>query len=324
MTHSNGNILLLKTFFRLVRWPNLMIMMLTLALVRYGIIFPLYQQVGLQLQLPSWQFMLLMLSTVMIGAGGYIINDILDAGLDQVNKPSGTFVGNRISENTAMNWYYVTNAIGVGSGLALSYFSDKIEMGILFIIIATALYYYSLKYKYLAFWGNFTVALLSALVVLIVWLFEFFHLKSNADSFATAIPVFKQLIRFILGYAVFAFLVSFNRELVKDTEDMEGDRRFGCNTIPIAIGLKKSRTISALITVLVISALAFIQAMLAGSIYLPLVLSLLVVQALLLITFLKTLGAREPSGFRPISHLLKWAMMAGVLSMVFVLVSNLK
>ena len=323
MTHSNGNVFLLKTFFRLTRWPNLMIMLLTLALVRYGVIYPLYQQSGLQLQLPSWQFMLLMLSTVMIGAGGYIINDILDAGLDQVNKPAGTFVGSSITEKTAMNWYYVTNAIGVGSGLALSYFSDKIEMGILFIIIATALYYYSLKYKYLAFWGNFTVALLSAIVVLIVWLFEFFHLKSNADAFATAIPVFSQLIRFVLGYALFAFLVSFNRELVKDTEDMEGDRRYGCNTIPIAIGLKKARLISAMLTLVTVAGLALIQVLLARSIYLPLVLSLLVVQLLLVIIFLKTLGAREPSAFRPISQLLKWAMLAGVLSMVFLLVSRL-
>lgn len=300
----------------MIRVPDLLIMALTMILMRYGIIAANFHRAGIEPAMPAWQFILLVAASVMIAAAGYIINDVLDAGIDGINKPGRNLIGSGVSEKTANLWYYVLNILGVSIGIVLSYLAGKIQVGVIFLLIATALYFYSYKYKYLAFWGNFTVSLLTALVIIIVWIFEFFHLRSRPEHFASVVPVFYDVVRLMLGYAAFAFLVSMAREMVKDIQDLEGDARFGCRTMPVLLGVNGSRKVAATLIVVIILLLGYCQAYVMGHGQSLLFAGLFVPQATLLLSAWQLARSKDSSGFRQAGNTLRLTMVAGVMTMI--------
>ena len=60
------------------------------------------------------------MSTILIAAAGYVINDILDQETDHDNKPNYVIIGKSISEKAAYNFYFILNITGVGIGFYLS------------------------------------------------------------------------------------------------------------------------------------------------------------------------------------------------------------
>jgi 4-hydroxybenzoate polyprenyltransferase len=316
MMHSAGNAMPWKAYLRIIRPVNLLIMAGMLLLVRYAIFLPVFKQNGLEGLMPGWQFLLLMLATLLIGAGGYVINDVLDIEIDQINKPAKKVIGRRISEVTGNNLHFNLTAAGIVFGIAFSYLAGNIFLGILFVIIPTALFYYSFKYKYLPAIGNLVVSLLAALVVLIYWLFEFYHLKSQPELFIDASRSFPQLNRFVLAFALFAFLTTLIREIVKDVQDIEGDTRFGCRTLPIMLGLPATRYLLIFLEIVTLAALAWFQFILYHSGYAWISYILLLTQFLLLLTVYKTIMATDKTAFARLNLILKLVMVAGMVSLV--------
>ncbi len=290
-------------------------MALTLCLVRYGIFLPIFRQNGLEGLMPDWQFILLILATLFIGAGGYVINDVLDIEMDKVNKPSRQIIGKKISDVRGKNLHFNLTAVGIAFGIAFSYLSGNIFLGILFVIIPTALFYYSYKYKYMPAVGNLVVASLSALVIIIYWVFEFYYLKDQPGRFIEASRYFILINRFILAYAAFAFMVSLVREIVKDAQDIEGDSRFGCKTVPIAIGIPGTKIIVTILVAITILCLAWFQTVLSGTGYIIITYMLIPTQLLLLISLFLTLSARSKESFSRLSVLFKLIMLTGLLSL---------
>lgn len=316
MTLSVGNAMPWKAYLRIIRPVNLLIMAGMLLLVRYAIFLPVFKQNGLEGLMPGWQFLLLVLATLLIGAGGYVINDVLDVEIDQINKPAKKVIGRRISEVTGNNLHFNLTAAGIVFGIAFSYLAGNIFLGILFVIIPTALFYYSFKYKYLPAIGNLVVSLLAALVVLIYWLFEFYHLKSQPELFIDASRSFPQLNRFVLAFALFAFLTTLIREIVKDVQDIEGDTRFGCRTLPILLGLPATRYLLIFLETVTFAALAWFQFILYRSGYAWISYILLFTQFLLLLTVYKTIMATDKTAFARLNLILKMVMAAGMVSLV--------
>jgi len=316
MTLSVGNAMPWKAYLRIIRPVNLLIMAGMLLLVRYAIFLPVFKQNGLEGLMPGWQFLLLVLATLLIGAGGYVINDVLDVEIDQINKPAKRVIGRRISEVTGNNLHFNLTAAGIVFGIAFSYLVGNIFLGILFVIIPTALFYYSFKYKYLPAIGNLVVSLLAALVVLIYWLFEFYHLKSQPELFIDASRSFPQLNRFVLAFALFAFLTTLIREIVKDVQDIEGDTRFGCRTLPIVLGLPATRYLLIFLEIVTFAALAWFQFILYRSGYAMISYILLLTQVLLLLTVYKTIMATDKAAFARLNLILKLVMAAGMVSLV--------
>jgi 4-hydroxybenzoate polyprenyltransferase len=300
---------------RLIRPLNLAIMAATLLLVRYCIFLPVFRQNGLEGLMPWWQFLLLVAATLLIAAGGYVINDVLDIELDKINKPARQIIGNGISENSGKNLHFNLTAAGMVAGLAFSYLSGNVFLGILFVIIATALYYYSLKYKYLPFVGNFVVALLAAFVVIIYWVFEFYFLKKQPEAFIEASRYFYQINRLLLGFAAFAFLASLVREMIKDLQDLEGDSRHGALTLPVVIGVRNTRLLAAGLLIATIAGLAWYQWMMSGSGYGHMAIALVAAQLILSFALVRTFMASKKTDYGLISTVLKWAMAAGMLSL---------
>jgi 4-hydroxybenzoate polyprenyltransferase len=323
MTLLAGNAMPWKALIRITRPVNLLIMAVMLALVRYCIFLPVFTENRLEGLMPEWQFLLLVLATVLIAAGGYVINDVLDIELDRINKPGKQVVGRMISEETGNKLHINLTGAGVLIGLVFAYLSGNVFLGIIFIIIATALFYYSFKYKYMPVLGNLVVALLASMVVIIYWLFEFYNLKSQPESFIAASTSFWQLNRFVLAFALFAFLTTFIREVIKDAQDIEGDARFGCRTLPGVMGTKNLRYLLIPLELIVVALLAWYHVVLNHSGY-QLMSYLLILPALILIyAIARTAKAGDKASFAHLSLVLKIVMVSGMLSLAATWFRNL-
>src|SRR5690606_24944422 len=157
------------------------------------------------------------LSTICIAAAGYIINDIYDKTIDRINKPDKVIIDKHISENTAFNFYIGLNIVGVGIGFYLSNFIDKPSFSAIFIIIAATLYLYASSLKKSLLIGNIIIAVILAISVLIVGIYDLIPLITPENRSLLAI-----MFEILVDFALFAFLTNLIREIIKDFEDIEG------------------------------------------------------------------------------------------------------
>ena len=218
-------------YLKLIRFQNLVMLALMQLIFRYGFL----ELQNIPLALADWQYILLVLATVCIAAGGYIINNIFDVETDTENKPENVIVGKFISETKAYNLYIGFTVIGVAMGFYLSNVIDKPSFASIFIIIAATLYFYATSLKQSLLIGNFIVALLLSFSVIIIGIFDLYPITNEENR-----PVMGLLFGILLDYAIFAFIINFIREIVKDLQDIEGDLNQGMNTLPIAFGVKQT------------------------------------------------------------------------------------
>lgn len=303
-------------YLKLFRWQNLLIITLTMFLVRYGILMPLLESRGVDMLMPLYDFILLVVAILILAAAGYVINDYYDTDIDEINRPERKILGKQIPLKNAFPLFYTMVIAAILIGTYLSFMAGSIRLGFIFVVMALVLYYYSLKYKRLPFAGNFTVALLSAFPVGLVWLFEFFYLKKDVLVFAEMIGYFKTINTMVLAYFVFAFLVSLIREMVKDLEDVEGDREAGCRTLPIAFGITVMKKWILALSLLILVALGWAAYSLFTREQMPVAWYFSVVIGALWIYYLILLvKAKEKKDYHFISTILKIVIIAGVLSM---------
>ncbi len=246
---------------RVIRFKNLLIVAATLYLMRYCIVQPLLHIKNLELQLNDFSFLLLTLATVFITAAGYVINDYFDTRTDLVNRPQTVIVGRSLSRRMAITLHTVFNIIGVVLGLIVSISIGKPVLSLLFFFVAGLLWFYSTTYKRQFLLGNLIVAILTATVPLITLLFELPRLYTVYWEMVARFDIKLGIITYwVGGYALFAFLLTLVREIIKDIEDFEGDQVFGRNTIPVFLGKKVARTVAASILFFTLVALVFLFA----------------------------------------------------------------
>lgn len=218
-------------YLQLIRYKNLLLIVIMQLVVLFG--FLKIQDIPVALAL--WQYYLLILSTISIAAGGYIINDIMDQDIDKTNKPNKTIVGVSISESLAYNLYVIFTLIGVGIGFYLSKAIFRPNFVTVFILCAALLYIYATSFKQITLVKNIVIAFLLAFSILIVDLFLIFPATDETNK-EQMLPVFSVLIDF----AIAAFVLNLIREIVKDLEDVNGDYNNGIRTIPVVIGVNRT------------------------------------------------------------------------------------
>ena len=310
------NIENLMAVTQLIRLPNILIIILIQLLLRYCIILPMmYPGHSGSVTMPG-DFLILIVVTVLVAIGGYVINDYFDVKIDSINRPEKQVVNKLISPKGAIKLHIILNVIAILLGFYLSYRVRAVSFGFIFPFLSGLLWIYSAKYKRMFLWGNFIVSFLSAFVILIVWLFEFFWLRLNAASFVDAIPIIPQVNYIFLGYALFAFLVSMVREIIKDMEDTEGDLACGCKTLPVVLGLTKTRFIVAVIIIATILLLGYTQLILYRlNLLMVFWYFLVTVQTGVIYLLIKLFHARDKQDFHILSNLCKLIMVAGILSL---------
>lgn len=299
------------TFFKLIRYKNLIMIALMQFIFRFGYLEP----IKIPLSLWLWQYTLLVLSTVLIAAGGYVINDIMDQDTDLENHPEKVIVGKYISESKAYTIYVTLTIIGVGLGFILANIVNHPNLGVLFVLIATLLYFYATTLKQIALLGNIVVALLLSFSVLIIGVFDIFPntFEVNRDQMVLAFAI-------LFDYAKFAFIINLVREIIKDIEDVEGDNSQGMKTLPVLIGAQKTSKIAFVLLLLpTLYLLYYLNTYLfKNNLYLGIIYMLIFVIAPLIFALIKIWNAKEKADYSFISTLLKWIIFFGILSIAIV------
>ena len=208
--------------------------------------------------------------------------------------------------------YISMNIIACVLGFVVAFRAGSFKLGFVQVVLALVLFYYSLKYKRLFLTGNIVVSLITAFSLLMVWLFEFFAIKQNPEVFTTLMGSFGRITWLVGGLSAFAFLTNLIREIVKDAEDVEGDRAMGCNTLAVNSGTGISARVAALLTLLTVLLLAVAQYFLYLSGYGNTAGFLLVAQALLVYILVNLFRARTRKQFSFVSNMLKILFVAGI------------
>jgi len=303
-------------YLKIIRLPNLLIIILTQYLLRICIIGTFYGLNATRPAFGSFDFLLLVFATVLIAAGGYVINDYFDVEVDKVNRPGKMVIVKTLQMNSAYSYYWILTIIGVVIGFYLSIRVKYFMLGFIFIAIAMMLWFYSAQYKKKAFWGNFVISLLSAMVLLIVWLFEFFALRANPINYTEAMKQLELISIVVAAYAVFAFLITMVREILKDIEDLDGDKTSGFKTFPVVIGINGAKNSAVITTCTTIALLAFCQYWLFElKLMLVFWYLLIAVQSFLVFLLHSIFKAKNREDYHFLSNATKIIMVAGILSM---------
>lgn len=277
---------LILALFRLTRFWNLAI----IAFAQYFTAYFLFHQ-GLLVFTDFWLF-LIVASTVMIAAAGYIINDYYDIKIDLINKPDRVVIGKTITRRYAIFFHTVISVIGVGMGLLINW-----KVGAVNFVSVFLLWLYSNNLKRLPLIGNLVVSLLTGLSIFLL-------------SF-----LYEQYLPLVMTYSLFAFFMTLIREIVKDMEDMKGDTTFGCRTLPIVWGIRKTKSFlygTILVFSFLVLWLDYQQLKISWIYFIPL---LFVPMSIL---FYRLLKADTKKEFYQLSQLCKIIMLLGICSMIFV------
>ncbi len=298
-------------FFKLIRWKNLIMIALMQCLIKYALLLPFYASHGVVTTLNGLAFFLLVLATVCIAAGGYIINDIYDIETDIVNKPEKVIINKYITEKSALTLFIILNVIGVGTGFYLSNGIGKSGFFVIFIIASALLYIYSSYLKQMLLVGNIIVSLVVSLSILLIGIFELLPAITEANR-VVQITFFK----IILDYAIFAFIINLIRELVKDIEDIDGDYKAGMQTLPIVLGRERANKIVFVLSLIPLFSVIYYVITYLFKQQLVVGYFLVLVIAPLIYISIKLFSAEQKAQYKHISLVLKLVMLTGMLSLL--------
>lgn len=250
----------MKSFLRLIRIQNLIIIAFTQYMVRWCLVYPILkaQNSTFSLQLSEVRFFLLVLSTVMIAAAGYIINDYFDNRIDKVNKPERLLIDKGVKRRVAMGAHLVISFIAILIGFYVSYSIGVPKLAFIHFICIIGLWFYSTNFKKQFLTGNLLISLFTALVPFVVVVYELVLCYKVYLPFDETLS-FKAIWIYIAGISFFTFLITMIHEIIKDMERVEGDKEYGYNTLPIVIGIKSSKLIAITIALVTLFFLSYYQ-----------------------------------------------------------------
>ena len=305
---------------QLIRWPNLLFIILTQVLFYFCVFYSLVdiKQKNFVFEKSSL-FFLLVLSSVFIAAAGYIINDYFDVQIDAINKPGRIIVDRKLNRRWAILFHLLFSIAGVALSIYVSYKSGNPVIALINTGCVLLLWFYSTWFKKSLLVGNVVISLLTTWVTIAVYFFVggriiyYYGWQNSIQPFDI-----RKLFIVTLSYSSFAFILSLIREAVKDIEDILGDAKHGCRTMPIIWGVPGAKIYTGVWLSVVIAALGIVLFYMlqsgwrAGSVYM---LVLIIVPLLSILKNLK--NARSSADYHSISNSIKFVMLAGILSMLF-------
>lgn len=329
-------------FFRLVRLSNLLVVVLTMSFF-YGLLsnyhvarqywsleaalgyiksdFSFLEHIGWY----DMNFVLLMISVILVAASGNIINDYFDQKADRVNKPNRVIIDKYIKRRWAiiLNWTF--NGIALLIALYLSYKLGNWWITVISFLSINLLYFYSAVYKRKFLIGNLIVAFLTALVPLQVFIYGAFSAFKVDSPFGLNDDIFVwDNLLAIAIYCGFAFLLNFVREVIKDMADVKGDLLIQSRSIPIRLGFKRTKYVLAPLYLLTLAPLVYF-AFFGGSfgrrmedsdfIYFPYLIH--GVAVFVLISGFIVFNFNKPKYYLLASNFIKIALLFGVISALF-------
>ena len=303
-------------FFRLIRYPNLIFIALTQCLFYFFIVIPTYKDANHDLpRLGYYNFSLLLIASLVIAAAGYIINDYFDMDIDNVNKPDKLVIGKWINRRWAMLFHMLLSFFGLFlTALVAMQINNLLLLAFNFLSVVLLLFY-STTFKKKLLIGNVIISLLTAWVVGVLFVAELnladvLYMRQHQ-------VVLEKLYKYTAVYAGFAFMVSLVREVIKDLEDIIGDRRYGCTTMPIVWGVNPSKIYAGIWIVVLMGLLLsiFFYSILNEWFWLKSLLSILLLNFLIVI-LINIKKAATSKDYASISKQIKLLMLMGILSIL--------
>lgn len=309
---------LISAFLRLIRWPNLLFIVLTQWLFVYAIIGS-KTDLGMPSHFHPNIFCLLVIATVFIAAAGYIINDYFDLNIDSINKPAKLVIDKLIKRRWAIMWHVMLSVAGVAISFYIDYKAGTYWLGLTNLVCVFLLFGYSITLKKKLLSGNMLISLLTAWVILVVF-FQYPAFIQFQDAHENLIrsTYHSSLTRISFLYAGFTFVISLIREVLKDMEDREGDEKYGCHTMPIQWGIPASKVFVAVWIIVLIAVLVIVQFYVLpfGWWWSALYCLLLIILPLVLV-LKKLYQASIAADYHRLSVYVKMIMLTGILSMLF-------
>lgn len=238
----------MKDYLRLLRVNNLLFIAIILGVMEKFVVQPIMTHYHLPEPLTWWMLLLLVLATIFIAAGGYVINDYFDVKIDAINRPDRLIVTRSVSKDAAMRLFMILTGTGIACGLALGWVLHSSALITTFIFVPGILWFYSASYKRQFLVGNLIIAFLAGVTpMLVAFACDAALKKEFGDSSMIGQMLINQVYVYVGAFAVFSFLCTLCREIIKDIEDQDGDRELECHTIAVKYG-----TLAAQITVVVL------------------------------------------------------------------------
>ncbi len=313
---------LIVAFLKLIRWPNLFFIAITQWLFYFCVVSSLrldhVNPVSYSLQ-HNGLFYLLMLASILIAAAGYIINDYFDLQIDAVNKPDKMVVDKSLKRRWAIIWHLILSALGVLMSLYISYRTVIWVISIANIICVFLLWFYSTTFKKKLLSGNVIISALTAWTIVVVYFFVGAAiLNYNGWHEGDYSYDMRKLFKLTILYAGFAFIISLVREVIKDLEDMHGDAKYNCKTMPIEWGVPATKVFAAVWIIVCCAAIGIIQLyMWQSGWWVTAVYSIVLIILPLLYILRELYKAMIPADYHRLSTFIKYVMLAGILSMLF-------
>ena len=314
-------------FLRLIRPLNLLIIAFTMYSIRaFLYIYELTFKIDLfQKGNEEFDFFLLVFSTLLIAAGGNIINDYFDVKADRINKPEKLIITKTISKKLAILTHWVLNVIALGIAIYLSIRNTTFWYVFIHLLSINSLWFYSMYFKRKPFIGNLIVALLTALVPILCGIHFYIHNEFPIVEFTEIKSPFTFWIFHLMAHghyifilALFAFASNLAREIIKDIEDIEGDKLIYAKTLPILYGVNKTKWLAGILLLLspvLFSLLFFLKIENDSILKNNLILFTPVLVALLLdiISIILLVRANTRKKLKKVDFLIKIAMLMGLL-----------
>jgi len=296
------------TLLKLIRYKNLGILALSQILIKY--FFLNKYNSNIQLTLPL--FLILLFSILFLAAAGYIINDIYDIEIDKINKPYKVIIGNKISEKYALKLYVLFNIIGLGLAYYLSYTINHLSYALIFLGTAFCLLKYAQSWKNIFFIKNFLVAFLVSISILILGLFDILPGLNNQNTINHFI-----IVKIISFYFLFSFLTNYIREIIKDIEDVNGDKIRNTQSFISKIGLDNTKIIIYVLNGFLILFLGYFISNYFTNNILSLIYIIIFVFIPSIFYFVLLIKAKTIKNYSIVSKLLKLIMIFGITSILF-------
>ncbi|HRP88405.1 MAG TPA: geranylgeranylglycerol-phosphate geranylgeranyltransferase [Edaphocola sp.] len=309
----------IKSWCKLIRLGNLVIIFLSQIIVWACLLKPFETILNITLFLNLKNAISIAIGTTLIAAAGYIINDYYDVAIDAVNRPGKAFIGKQLSKKLAFILYVLLNVIALVIFGVFAFYLGKLILLIVPVFCVLLLWLYSYRFKRQFVIGNIVVASLTALALLIlvsfepsVWAWISSSEIKDSKGFGRINPLW-----ILAVYAIFAFLLNWIREIIKDMEDLKGDAEGGCKTMPIKIGIPA--TISFVKGLVLVTVLLLITSSI-GLFFLKEYLLTCIVVLMLVIPLLlvfKGIGeSYQVECFSKYSKFIKLIMLLGIITLI--------
>ena len=316
----------MKIYFKLFRWPNLLIILLLEYLLKTAVFEKLFAQSQILFPMSEIGFGIFAISTVFVAIAGYIANDIEDVEIDKLNRPDRAISAGiiSISQARSLQWFFEIAALALGLSVAIYVGNISLVSIHLLLIILLRAYAKSLKCKGLI--GNIAVSIATASVPAWLWIYVLFAFNKFEPN---SIFDFSKINLIVIFYVGFAFIFTLIREIVKDLEDLKGDQACGCNTLAVKLPLQKTKNWVIVLSAFAIQGILLFMWLLythlsegeflvkGDTLFMANFASIIVIVLIHIIP--KTVTANSALDFHKIGNTLKIVMLAGILQMLFLL-----